>query len=219
MAYLFQLLPQVKEWLEKSMDFADFVDQWAGKLKQFLEKYCPTCWDKIVEAAKITLETALGILNSSKNNILKVCRENEAVLKSMVLKLGTKSITKLVAQETVQVMAKEGVRYGARTVARAVVRGGTRLAARTTTRVVARGVGKVALKSVSNPIGIVADMAQAGLELTGNEKAGKTVGLAGNAGGGAVAGLAVGGPLGAAVGAVAGTSVWLVGELVGGLFG
>ena len=215
------LLSQVKEWLETALEFTGFVKEWADKLKQFLEKYCPTCWSKVVEAANKTLEMALGILIHSKDNILKVCRENKDILKSMVLKLGTKSAVKLVAQETVQVAAKEGARYGVKQAAKVGVRSGTKLASRTATKVAVRGVSKVALKSISNPIGAVADIAQAGLELSGNEdakKAGKVVGFGGNAGGGAVAGFAVAGPVGAGVGAVVGTGIWLVGELVGSLF-
>ena len=76
-----------------------------------------------------------------------------------------------------------------------------------------------ALVKVANPVGIVADVAQAGLELTGNKEVGKAVGKYGNIASGAMMGAAVGGPVGAAVGALGGFAIWGIGEVVGGLVG
>lgn len=184
------------------MDFAEFVGEWAERLRKFMEKYCPSIWGQIVEAAKRSLESAFSILNSCKEKILRTCRENKVILSSMVLKLGTKSVIKQAAKEVVKVGFK----------------GGTKLAASTATKAAVTGVTKVALKSISNPAGAVADLAQAGLELAGHKEVGKKVGFTGNAGGGAVAGFMVAGPVGAGLGAAAGTTVWFVGEVVGSVF-
>jgi len=67
----------------------------------------------------------------------------------------------------------------------------------------------------TNPAGIAADVVQIGLEVSGHEEAGKTVGALGNIGTGLVAGALVGGPIGAVVGAFAGFFTWTAGELVG----
>ena len=80
-------------------------------------------------------------------------------------------------------------------------------------------VGLKAVAELSNPIGIVGDVAQAGLEMAGYEKTGKFVGAGANIGGGAVVGAMVGGPIGAGVGAVVGGAILGTGEIVGGLLG
>ena len=68
-----------------------------------------------------------------------------------------------------------------------------------------------------NPVGIVADVAQAGFELAGYEKVGKQVGKGGNVISGAVIGAAVAGPPGAVLGAAGGFIIWGIGEVVGGV--
>lgn len=75
---------------------------------------------------------------------------------------------------------------------------------------------KAILGSALNPIGIVADLAQLGLEMAGYKKEGRAVGAVGNAVGGAVAGFFIAGPVGAVVGAAAGYGTWGIGEAVGG---
>ena len=83
------------------------------------------------------------------------------------------------------------------------------------------GAGKAASQSVkmvlkfTNPAGMVADAAQAGLEVTGHREIGRKVGMWGNIGTGAVAGTAVGGPVGAPIGALVGLGTWLIGEAAG----
>lgn len=78
-------------------------------------------------------------------------------------------------------------------------------------------VAKRALQA-GNIIGIVADVAQVGLELAGYEKAGKAVGLSGNVASGALTGFALAGPAGAAVGAVLGAGLWAGAEWIGSFF-
>ena len=62
---------------------------------------------------------------------------------------------------------------------------------------------------------MVADVAQAGLEVTGHGEIGRKVGMWGNIGTGAVAGATIGGPVGAPVGALVGLGTWVIGEAVG----
>ena len=68
---------------------------------------------------------------------------------------------------------------------------------------------------ITNPAGYVADVAQAGLEVTGHEEMGKAVGLLGNIGTATVAGGVIGGPPGAILGACFGFGSWVIGEAVG----
>lgn len=73
-----------------------------------------------------------------------------------------------------------------------------------------------AVTVVATPIGVVADIAQAGLAVAGHKKVGKVVGASGNVTSGAAIDIVVGGPVGAGLGAVAG--VWFAGEVVGDVF-
>ena len=68
-------------------------------------------------------------------------------------------------------------------------------------------------KSMTNPVGIGADLVQLGLELFGYECAGSWVGFVGNIAGGAVFGFFVGGPLGAVTGGTVGYGTWKFGEV------
>ena len=68
----------------------------------------------------------------------------------------------------------------------------------------------------ANPVGIAADVIQAGCELYGYEKVGKQIGMGGNIAAGAMMG-SVGGPAGAVVGALGGLLIWGAGEVVGGV--
>ncbi len=78
---------------------------------------------------------------------------------------------------------------------------------------------KGTLKGAAMPVGVVADIAQSGLEIAGYEEAGEKVGVAGNIGSGAMLGFALWGPIGAGVGAGGGALLWLGGEAVGYMFG
>ena len=69
--------------------------------------------------------------------------------------------------------------------------------------------------NIANPAGMVADVAQFGLEMTGHKEIGKNVGLWGNIGTGVMAGGVVGGPVGVPIGALVGLGTWLVGEAAG----
>ena len=140
---------------------------------------------------------------------MAVCRENKEVLKPLTL-IATKAVVR-------EAMAKAAVKVCVRTVASDIAKEGTKealkvgakQAAKQGTKAVATGLVKAA-----NPVGIVADIAQASLEHMGMEEVGKKVGMTGNIAAGAMLG-SVGGPPGAAVGALGGFLVWGVGEAVG----
>lgn len=85
-------------------------------------------------------------------------------------------------------------------------------------KVVTKQVAKVVIKA-ANPLGIVADVAQAGLEVAGRKETGKKVGKYGNIASGAMMGGVVAGPPGAVFGAAFGFALWGTGEIVGNLIG
>ena len=150
-----------------------------------------------------------------------------------VVKAGTKSVAKGGAKAGVKAGAKAGAKAAAKEGAKAGVKAGAKAGA----KAAAKGGAKAGIKGgaklaamaglKANPIGVVADVAQAGLEVAGYEKAAKPVGGAGNVIGGAIMGAVVGGPVGAAVGgAVAGgiwaateIGAWGIGRLAGMVFG
>ena len=68
----------------------------------------------------------------------------------------------------------------------------------------------------ATPLGVGADLAQAGLEWTGHKEVGKAVGVTGNIASGALMGAPFG-PPGAALGALGGFVMWGAGEVIGGL--
>lgn len=103
-----------------------------------------------------------------------------------------------------------------------IATGGGAITATSSTKVAMKsGLGKAASPSVKTVLkyataaGMVADAAQFGLELTGHEEIGKTVGMWGSIGTGAVAGAATGGPVGASLGALGGFGTWVIGEVIG----
>ena len=180
------------------MDTLRFGVEWSCRLDEFFTEQIPQYWNGIKEAVKESAKTAMQKLIKLKDIILELCREHEIVLRSLLVKVGTKALIKYGAQMAVKGTARVGVKQGMK----AALKTGA----------------KAGLKGAIHPIGMVADGAQAGLELLGYEEAGKKVGVLGNAAGGAVAGFAVAGPVGAGIGAATGTAVWFVGEVAGKLF-
>ena len=66
----------------------------------------------------------------------------------------------------------------------------------------------------ANPVGFVADLAQAGCEVAGYKGIGKAVGATGNVAAGAMMG-AIAGPPGVLIGAAGGLLLWGMGEAIG----
>lgn len=147
-------------------------------------------WKKIVrDGVEKGLNFAIGALKVAKEKVVQVCREDKELLQQL-----TKFAVKITARD---VIAKTAFKTGLR-------------------GVVTVGA-KSAIKTVANPVGIVSDLAQGGLEYAGYKEEGKTVGKCGNIVSGAMIGGVVGGPPGAAVGALVGFGVWGAGEVVGGV--
>ena len=106
----------------------------------------------------------------------------------------------------IQQLTKLVVKTGLRQVAKAVTKQSTKVASKS-------------LVKVANPLGIGADVVQAGFEMAGMEETGKKVGKYGNIASGVMVGAAVGGPPGAVIGAAGGFVLWGAGEVAGSLMG
>ena len=148
-----------------------------------------TARDKLISHGQ---ETAITFLWSHSQELIEFCQRNKNKITPLTT-LPTRVITKRTVSK---VGVKTAVRYGARGSSRGV---------RT-------------LRAVGNPATLAVDAVQTGLEITGHERAGVTVGFLGNAGVGAVTGFMVGGPVGAVIGGVTCLGSWAVGEIVGATF-
>ena len=148
-------------------------------------------WKEMVQQA-VNLGIAVGqqLLQNAKSAIIDFCRGNKKLLEA-IARLGTKT----------------------------VVRAAATIAAKEVMKVTIYAVFKTAAKTVAkvslNPVGIVADLTQEGLEMAGYKKEGKIVGKVGNIGSGALVGFMAGGPFGAAIGALTGAVIWSAGEVAG----
>ena len=234
------IMNEVLQWVWK--DFSEDVKKEVEKFRQkalqtlceFLEKNVEGFLKIMKDVAVRGYSWAIEKLKVLKDKIKKVCKDNQQLTESM-LKLGTKATCKAVAElATKRLVAKKvTTEVVEKTVKVVVVKHGTRLTTRagstvlrsggsTLIKVGTRNVSKTGLKSTlkaaANPVGILSDVAQAGLEMAGKKEAGKAVGAAGNIASGAMTGFVIGGPVGAGVGAAAGYGVWFLGEVVGELF-
>lgn len=231
---------EVLLWVWKGFgeDVKKEVEKFKGKalqtLREFLEKNVQGFLEIMKDVAVRGFSWAIEKLKVLKDAIVKVCRDNPQLTESM-LKLGTKATCKAVAglatkrlaakkittevvENTVKVLV---VRHGVKVTSRAgstVLRSGGSTLVKVSTRNVSKTGLKSTLKAAANPVGIVSDFAQAGLEIAGHKEAGKAVGAAGNIASGAMTGFVIGGPVGAGVGAAAGYGVWFFGEVIGELF-
>ena len=191
------------------MEFAKAVEKLSmTELLKPLEKLALTEYVKAVEKLVLTE----GIKAVEKQAVKQFV---EAVDKEAV-KQGLKGIEKQAVKQGVKAVEKQAVKQGVKAVEK---QAGKQIVKQGAKQLAKVGV-KEGLKVVAagNPVGIVGDVVQGGLEIAGYKKTGMAVGAAANVGGGAAVGLVVGGPLGAAVGAGIGGAVWGVGELVGLLF-
>lgn len=171
-------------------------------------------WRKIVrDGVEKGLDFAIGALKVAKEKVVQICREDKELLEQL-----TKFAVKTTARE---IIAKTAFK----TVLREATKVGTKNAAKTAAKVGAKGVAKTAakvgtkslIKTAANPVGIISDLAQGGLEYAGYKEKGKKVGKYGNIVSGAMIGGVAAGPPGAAVGALVGFGVWGAGEVVGGV--
>ena len=178
-------------------------------------------------AKEATREGAKMILNAGGKSVAKAAASRGA---KHVVTQGTKRVVthgtkkviaqgskRVIAQGSKRVIAQGSKRVIAQSSKRVVAQGGKRLASQGTKQVVTQGVkqGMKSAATAATGVGLVADLAQAGLEYYGYEKTGKTVGASGNIASGALFGATIGGPPGAAIGALGGFVIWGTGEFVG----
>ena len=171
-------------------------------LYKFLREMSPEFRKACSTAVKEGVKLALKYLQTVLDKIVELCKKNKALI-TQLSKLAVKGVARAGAVVTGTGL-KVAMKFGAGGVTVAISK---RL-----------GVEKIVLQSVkmalnyTNPAGLVVDVAQVGLEVTGHREIGEQVGKWGNIGIGAVAGAALGGPVGAPIGALVGLGTWLIGE-------
>ena len=169
-------------------------DELQKQVKKLVDKICQSCHD------------------AYSSFISKFTADEEPILalSKVAVKQGAKEAVKYSAKETVRHGVKQVAKQGTKKVAQQAAKQGAKQGAKYATKAVTAAI---------NPFGIVPDLAQAGLEITGHKKAGKAVGGGGNMTIGAIAGGTVGGPPGAIIGAAVAGGVWLFGEAIGAAVG
>lgn len=139
----------------------------------------------------------------------------QAATKSVVQTSAKQAVhvaTKTVARKSGAIVVKQATKKAVTTAGKQAAKQATKQAVSTAGKQVATQTLKGAIAMGANPMGIAADLAQAGFEMTGHKEVGKAVGATGNMASGAMAGFLTGGPPGAVLGALAGLTYWGVGE-------
>ena len=186
-----KLLSQLAQYLGYEIRQSILLQSW--KIFNDYVKDTYGGWREIVlKGIAYCINSALAALEAVRKDIVEHCCANEDLLKHLS-KIAVKSASRLAAE------------VGAKSFVRVAAKKGAKQAA-------AQGVKTFAKV---HPVGIAADVTQAGLEYMGYPKAGKTVGAGGNIASGVLLGAAVGGPPGAAIGAFGGFLIWGVGEVTG----
>ena len=119
---------------------------------------------------------------------------------------------KQVTKGVVTTAAKQATKQAVTTAGKQAAKQATKQAVTTAGKQAATQAFKGGIKMGANPVGIAADLAQAGFEMTGYKGVGKAVGATGNMASTAMAGFVTGGPPGAVLGALAGLTYWGVAE-------
>lgn len=109
------LLRTVRQWINQGMSAVKFGIKWARNLDEFMNEFVPEVWSSIKEEVRESLSEALKKLGSLKDIIMEKCREHEKLLRSMLVKVGTKALIKAGAQ----VGLKQSARFGAKAVLKA----------------------------------------------------------------------------------------------------
>lgn len=176
--------------------------------------------DLMKQGIEYGINRAQIALRAVKHLVVKAC-ENSPELMKHLAKIGTKFAARQLIPAASKAVAKRMAQGAAKTVtsevAEQIVKEGAKQALSQASKQALAQSAK-SLAKVTNPMAIVADVAQAGLEMAGHKEAGKAVGASGNIAAGAILG-SVAGPPGAAVGAMAGLGVWALGEGVGYVIG
>ena len=228
-SYIEPILHKVLQYLDIKVDIKKVALKEAWDiLNEYLQNKFGGWKEILKKAFEVGLQAALSALEAVKDEIIRVCKENHRLLEQLT-KLATKSFTsaasKLATQATANVLAKEMSQQAVKQSTKASLiltvtwspKFSVGVAAKKTSKV---AVGQIA-KSVTKyatPLGIGADMAQAGLEWAGHKEVGKAVGITGNIASGALMGAPFG-PPGAVLGALGGFAIWGAGEVIGGLVG
>ena len=187
--------------------------------EELVEAVCQYCRDNIevmetlskMVAKTLTREAVkFGVKQTAKEGVKQVAKQGVKQVANQAAKQAAKQVGKQAARQA----AKQAVRRGAGQGAKQIAKQAARQAAKQGATQGAKYTAKVMTAAV-NPLGIVPDLAQAGLELTGYEKTGRAVGVGGNVAIGAAAGALVGGPPGAVIGAAVAGGVWAFGEAAG----
>lgn len=167
----------------------------------------------------VTREGAKMILNAGGKSVAKAAASEGA---KHVVTQGTKRVVTLGSKKVITQGSKGMIVQSSKQVItqsskRVVAQGGKRLASEGTKQVVTQGLkqGMKSAATAATGVGLVADLAQAGLEYYGYKKEGKAVGATGNMASGALLGAAIGGPPGAVIGAFGGFLIWGTGEVIG----
>ena len=177
-------------------------------------------WRKIVrDGVEKGLDFAIGALKVAKETVVQRCRKDKELLERLTKFAVKTTAREILAKTTVKTALREAAKVGTKGVAKTAAKAGTKSAVKAGTKGVAKTAATVGtksfIKSAANPVGIVSDIAQGGLEYLGYKEEGKTVGKYGNIASGAMIGGVAAGPPGAAVGALAGFGVWVAGEAAG----
>lgn len=221
------LVDMVWKWLESGLTEA------ANEAKNALLEYLNENfggWGAIVrQGVRQGLDAAVEALRAVKDELVTFCHEHRDDIRQAIRtcrrepeiagKAGSTSIIKATGRyalsEVAEKVAAKVIKQSTSTAIEKATVGftkkGATLVVQKSTKLSAKGLMKVA----GNPFGIAADLAQAGLEISGHQKAGKTVGLLGNMASGAMIGGVTFGPPGAFVGAVGSLVLWGGGEVVG----
>lgn len=154
--------------------------------------------------SKAAEKTATTLLKEAASTAM---RKSAAAAASTAAEKAATVLLKEAASTAIEKTAKVAT-MNALTVA---LKQGAKVAAQESAKLSSKGV----IKFLANPVGIAADVCQAGLEVTGHKEAGKSVGVLGNMASGAMIGGATFGPPGAVVGAMGSLALWVSGELVG----
>ena len=201
-------------------------------LEQLAKFATKTCLSAVVTKQALKATTKIGTREGTKQAVKLVARQGtqgavkggaKFVVKpayKIIAPQATKSISKTVLKQGTKQTAKRGsklvIKQTSKSVIKTATKEGTKQTIRQGSKAAASQATKSVIKSAATPLSIGADLAQAGLEMAGYKKVGKTIGVTGNIAAGAVVG-SVAGPPGTALGALGGFLVWGAGEVVGGL--
>ena len=182
------------------------TEEFIKRTNAYLERKIPEWGDLVEEAVQKGIYWAKTRLLALKSPIISWCNQNASQLLGFIQSVPMsckKSVTKTLSKQA-------GRKVASKVTKKAATEAVEKLAANTAKSFAVKGVA-----SGANPLGLVADVTQMGLELTGHETAGKVVGATGQMVSGAMTGFVLGGPIGAGIGAAAGYGLWKGGEVIG----